>query len=381
MQITTKIVQAGLVTDKTTGAISTPIYQTATFRHPALGESTGYDYSRTKNPTRQAVEIAIATLEEGDAGYAFASGMAAITAIAMLYGSGAHLIITEDCYGGTYRVFEKIFKQFGLQVSYVNTADVQAVRSAITGDTRAIFLETPTNPLMKIADIQALVALAKEHQLQTIVDNTFLTPYLQKPLSLGADIVIHSGSKYLAGHNDVICGLIVAKGAELCSKLGFIQNSTGMILGPQDSWLLLRGIKTLAVRLDRQQENTLIIAQWLEKQKWVNKVYYPGLESSPQKELQNRQASGYGAMLSFEVCDAKLVPQILQRLKLIQFAESLGGVESLITFPFVQTHADIPLEIRLKLGVNEQLLRFSVGIESVTDLIEDLQQAVVHEIS
>lgn len=381
MQITTKIVQAGLVTDKTTGAISTPIYQTATFRHPALGESTGYDYSRTKNPTRQAVEIAIATLEEGDAGYAFASGMAAITAIAMLYGSGAHLIITEDCYGGTYRVFEKIFKQFGLQVSYVNTADVQAVRSAITDDTRAIFLETPTNPLMKIADIQALVALAKEHQLQTIVDNTFLTPYLQKPLSLGADIVIHSGSKYLAGHNDVICGLIVAKGAELCSKLAFIQNSTGMILGPQDSWLLLRGIKTLAVRLDRQQENTLIIAQWLEKQKWVNKVYYPGLESSPQKELQNRQASGYGAMLSFEVCDAKLVPQILQRLKLIQFAESLGGVESLITFPFVQTHADIPLEIRLKLGVNEQLLRFSVGIESVTDLIEDLQQAVVHEIS
>lgn len=381
MQITTKIVQAGLVTDKTTGAISTPIYQTATFRHPALGESTGYDYSRTKNPTRQAVEIAIATLEEGDAGYAFASGMAAITAIAMLYGSGAHLIITEDCYGGTYRVFEKIFKQFGLQVSYVNTADVQAVRSAITGDTRAIFLETPTNPLMKIADIQALVALAKEHQLQTIVDNTFLTPYLQKPLAWGADIVIHSGSKYLAGHNDVICGLIVAKGAELCSKLGFIQNSTGMILGPQDSWLLLRGIKTLAVRLDRQQENTLIIAQWLEKQKWVNKVYYPGLESSPQKELQNRQASGYGAMLSFEVCDAKLVPQILQRLKLIQFAESLGGVESLITFPFVQTHADIPLEIRLKLGVNEQLLRFSVGIESVTDLIEDLQQAVVHEIS
>lgn len=381
MQITTKIVQAGLVTDKTTGAISTPIYQTATFRHPALGESTGYDYSRTKNPTRQAVEIAIATLEEGDAGYAFASGMAAITAIAMLYETGAHLIITEDCYGGTYRVFEKIFKQFGLQVSYVNTADVQAVRSAITGDTRAIFLETPTNPLMKIADIQALVALAKEHQLQTIVDNTFLTPYLQKPLSLGADIVIHSGSKYLAGHNDVICGLIVAKGAELCSKLGFVQNSTGMILGPQDSWLLLRGIKTLAVRLDRQQENTLIIAQWLEKQKWVNKVYYPGLESSPQKELQNRQASGYGAMLSFEVCDAKLVPQILQRLKLIQFAESLGGVESLITFPFVQTHADIPLEIRLKLGVNEQLLRFSVGIESVTDLIEDLQQAVVHEIS
>lgn len=381
MQITTKIVQAGLVTDKTTGAISTPIYQTATFRHPALGESTGYDYSRTKNPTRQAVEIAIATLEEGDAGYAFASGMAAITAIAMLYETGAHLIITEDCYGGTYRVFEKIFKQFGLQVSYVNTADVQAVRSAITGDTRAIFLETPTNPLMKIADIQALVALAKEHQLQTIVDNTFLTPYLQKPLSLGADIVIHSGSKYLAGHNDVICGLIVAKGAELCSKLAFIQNSTGMILGPQDSWLLLRGIKTLAVRLDRQQENTLIIAQWLEKQKWVNKVYYPGLESSPQKELQNRQASGYGAMLSFEVCDAKLVPQILQRLKLIQFAESLGGVESLITFPFVQTHADIPLEIRLKLGVNEQLLRFSVGIESVTDLIEDLQQAVVHEIS
>ena len=198
---------------------------------------------------------------------------------------------------------------------------------------------------------------------------------------MGADRVIHSGSKYLAGHNDVICGLIVAKGAELCSKLAFIQNSTGMILGPQDSWLLLRGIKTLAVRLDRQQENTLIIAQWLEKQKWVNKVYYPGLESSPQKELQNRQASGYGAMLSFEVCDAKLVPQILQRLKLIQFAESLGGVESLITFPFVQTHADIPLEIRLKLGVNEQLLRFSVGIESVTDLIEDLQQAVVHEIS
>ena len=375
MQIATKIVQAGLATDKSTGAISTPIYQTATFRHPALGESTGYDYSRSKNPTREAVETAIAVLEEGDSGYAFASGMAAITAVIMLYGSGAHIIVSADCYGGTYRLLEKIFKQFRIQVTYVNSTDLHAVRSAITAKTTAILVETPTNPLMNITDIRGLAKLAQEYQLHTIVDNTFLSPYLQRPLTLGADIVIHSGSKYLAGHNDVVCGLVAARGAELCTKLSFIQNSTGMILGPQDSWLLLRGIKTLAVRLDRQQENALIIARWLEKQACIKKVYYPGLESHPHKKLQETQAAGYGAMLSFEVTEAALVGKILKNVCLIQFAESLGGVESLITFPAAQTHADIPEEIRQSLGITDKLLRFSVGIEAVDDIIADLQQS------
>ncbi len=379
MKFATKVAQSGLVTDKTTGALSTPIYQTASFRHPELGCSTGYDYSRTQNPTRKAVEEAVAALEEGHAGFAFASGMAAITAILMLYRPGDHLIVTEDCYGGTYRVLDKVFAHFGLTASFVDTSDIEQVRQAIQPATKAILLETPTNPLMKIADIKGIVALARENSqapVHVIVDNTFLSPYFQRPLSLGADIVIHSGSKYLAGHNDVICGIVVAKDAALCERIGFIQNATGAILGPQDSWLLLRGLKTLALRLRQHEQNALAIARWLTTHPSVTQVYYPGLAGHPGKEIHEGQASGYGGMLSFAVDHPRLPEQILRKVKVLQFAESLGGVESLITFPAVQTHADIPADIRNRLGISDCLLRFSVGIEDVEDLIADLAQAL-----
>ena len=379
MKISTKIVQSGLVTDKTTGAISTPIYQTATFRHPELGCSTGYDYSRSQNPTRKAVEEAIAALEEGHAGFAFASGMAAITAILMFYRSGDHLIITEDCYGGTYRILDQLFTQFGLSATFVDTSDTHQVRQALQPSTKAILLETPTNPLMKIADIRAITSIAHANNTQSIhviVDNTFLSPYLQRPLTLGADIVIHSGSKYLSGHNDVICGLAVARDPALCEKIRFIQNATGAILGPQDSWLLLRGLKTLALRLRQQEENALAVAKWLTTHPNVTKVYYPGLADHPGRKIQESQAAGYGGMLSFAVDHPRLPTQVLRKVKLLQFAESLGGVESLITFPAAQTHADIPTDIRERLGISDCLLRLSVGIEDVEDIIADLAQAL-----
>jgi cystathionine beta-lyase/cystathionine gamma-synthase len=379
VKFATKVVQAGLVTDKTTGAISTPIYQTATFRHPELGRSTGFDYSRTQNPTRKAVEEAVAALEEGHAGFAFGSGMAAITSLLMLYRPGDHIIITEDCYGGTYRILDKLFNQFGLTATFVDTGDLDQVQQALQPATKAILLETPTNPLMKIADIKAIVALARknsENSIHVIVDNTFLSPYLQRPLTLGADIVVHSGSKYLSGHNDVVCGLVVAKDAALCEKIGFIQNAAGAILGPQDSWLLLRGLKTLAIRLRQHEENALIVAKWLAAHPSVTKVYYPGLPDHPGKEIQDAQATGYGGMLSFVVDHPRLPAQILRKVKVLQFAESLGGVESLITFPAIQTHADIPADIRQRLGISDCLLRLSVGIEDVEDIIADLAQAL-----
>ncbi len=379
MKFATKVVQAGLVSDKTTGAISTPIYQTATFRHPELGRSTGFDYSRTQNPTRKAVEEAVAALEEGHAGFAFSSGMAAITSILMLYRPGDHIIITEDCYGGTYRILDKLFNQFGLTATFVDTGDLSQVQQALQPATRAILVETPTNPLMKIADIKAIVALAREnreHPIHVIVDNTFLSPYLQRPLILGADIVVHSGSKYLSGHNDVVCGIVVAKEAALCEKIGFIQNAAGAILGPQDSWLLLRGLKTLAIRLRQHEENALIVAKWLATHPSVTKVYYPGLPDHPGKEIQDAQAAGYGGMLSFVVDHPRLPAQVLRKVKVLQFAESLGGVESLITFPAIQTHADIPSDIRQRLGISDCLLRLSVGIEDVEDIIADLAQAL-----
>ncbi|HWR43918.1 PLP-dependent aspartate aminotransferase family protein [Sporomusa sp.] len=379
MKFATKVVQAGLVTDKTTGAISTPIYQTATFRHPELGRSTGYDYSRTQNPTRKAVEEAIAVLEDGHAGFAFSSGMAALTSVLMLYRPGDHIIITEDCYGGTYRILDKMFTQFGLTATFVDTGDITQVQQAILPATKAILLETPTNPLMKIADIKAIVDLARkssETPIHVIVDNTFLSPYFQRPLALGADIVVHSGSKYLSGHNDLICGLVVAKDAALCERIGFVQNAAGAILGPQDSWLLLRGMKTLALRLRQHEENALAVAKWLTSHPSVTKVYYPGLPDHPGKEIQDAQATGYGGMLSFVVDHPRLPAQVLRKVKVLQFAESLGGVESLITFPAIQTHADIPADIRQRLGISDCLLRLSVGIEDVEDIIEDLAQAL-----
>lgn len=376
MQLSSRIVHVGLCSDEKTGAISTPIYQTATFRHPGLGQSTGYDYTRSQNPTRQVLEEAIAGLEGGAAGFAFASGMAAVTAVLMLYRTGDHLVVVADCYGGTYRVLDKVFGQYGLDVTFVDISDTEEVADAVRPATRAVFVETPTNPLMKIADIGAIVELGRRLNLQVIVDNTFLTPYFQRPLELGADIVIHSGTKYLAGHNDLVCGLVVTRTPELGERVKFLQNATGGVLGPSDSWLLLRGMKTLALRMEKHNANARLVAKWLTKHPRVRRVYYPGLPDHPGRAVHERQASGYGGMLSFAVDEAPLVPQVLAGVKLIRFAESLGGVESLITFPSVQTHADIPAELREQLGINDRLLRLSVGIEAAEDIIGDLKQAL-----
>ncbi len=375
MNIATQAAQIGLEWDSRTGAVTVPIYQTATFRHPGLGQSTGYDYSRSGNPTRQALEEGIARLEGGGRGFAYSSGMAAIANLLLLFKKGDHLIVTEDLYGGTYRLFEQIFSQYDLSFTYVDTSDVDAVRAAIRPETKALFVESLTNPLLKVADIGALSALCRQHGLLHIVDNTFLTPYLLRPFDLGADITVYSATKYLAGHNDTVAGLAAVKDPQLAEKVYFHQNSVGAVLGPQDSWLTIRGMKTLSVRLDRQQENAGRIARWLADHPQVKKVHYPGLAGHPGHAILEREARGFGAMIAFEVTDPALVEQLLLKTSLISFAESLGGVETLITFPEVQTHADIEPAIRERLGINNVLLRLSVGIEDGDDLIADLAQA------
>lgn len=375
MKFASKVAQIGTCSDVKTGAVSTPIYQTATFCHPALGQSTGYDYTRSGNPTRKVLEEAIAELEEGCAGFAFSSGMAAITAVLMLYRAGDHLVVSEDCYGGTYRLLEKVFNTFGLEVTFAEGSDLAAVRAALRPQTKALFIETPSNPLLKVADLRALAGLAQERKIELIVDNTFMTPYFQRPLTLGADLVIHSASKYLAGHNDLIAGLVAARTPELAERVRFIQNAAGAVLGPNDSWLLIRSLKTLALRMRKHDENARLLAVWLERQEWAEQVYYPGLDAHPGKAVQESQADGFGGMISLRVKSAELAAQILQNVRLFRFAESLGGVESLITLPAVQTHADVPPEVRERLGVSNELLRLSVGIEDADDLIEDLRQA------
>jgi cystathionine beta-lyase/cystathionine gamma-synthase len=376
MHISTQAVQVGLEWDTRTGSVAVPIYQTATFRHPGLGQSTGFDYSRSGNPTRQTLEDGIARLDGAARGFAYSSGMAAIANLLLLFKSGDHLIVTEDLYGGTCRLFDKIFSQYGLSFTYVDTSDAASVQAAITPDTKALFVETLTNPLLKFADLTALSSLCREHGLLLIADNTFLTPYLLRPLDLGADITVYSATKYLSGHNDTVAGLVAVKDPGLAEQVYFHQNAVGAVLGPQDAWLTIRGIKTLGIRLDRQQANALKIARWLAEQPLVRKVFYPGLETHPDHELMKRDAGGFGAMIAFEVDNHALVEQVLLKTQLISFAESLGGVESLITFPEVQTHADIPPELRARLGINNLLLRLSVGIEDCDDLIEDLRQAL-----
>jgi len=376
MKFETRCVQVGVSKTEQTGSISTPIYQTATFRHPGLGMTTGYDYSRSGNPTREQLEKAIANLEQGSKGFAFASGMAAFDAVLRLFNPGDHLIVSDDLYGGTYRILEHIYSKTGLSVTYVDTTDVKEVERVVSSNTKAIIIETPSNPLMKITDIQAVAKLAKKSNLMLIVDNTFMTPYWQCPLTLGADIVIHSATKYLGGHNDLVAGLAVVKDKSLGEQLYFIQNSVGSILGPQDSWLLLRGMKTLSVRLEKSQQNAFEIALWLKEHPKVSKVYYPGLVEHPGYELMKKNSNGFGGMVSFDVVDSALVEKVLFSLELITFAESLGGVESLITYPVKQTHADIPQEIRESKGLTNRLLRLSVGIEHVNDLIDDLDQVL-----
>ncbi|HZG83747.1 aminotransferase class I/II-fold pyridoxal phosphate-dependent enzyme [Paenibacillus sp.] len=374
--IESRLAQIGSLEDPQTGAVSYPIYHATAFRHPKLGQSTGFDYARTKSPTRKVLEEAFADLESGDAGFACSTGMAALQTIFMIFSSGDHLLVSLDLYGGTYRLLEQIMSRFGVSATYVDTNDLDALETNYReGATKAVLIETPTNPLMMITDLERVAAWAKKKGLITIVDNTLLTPYFQRPLELGCDIVIHSATKYLAGHNDVLAGLIVTKGEELSQKIAFLHNSIGAVLGPQDSWLLMRGLKTLALRMARHQENALKLSAWLSEHPMVAEVFYPALPSHPGHDIQNKQSSGNTGIFSFKMKDARTIEPILRHIKLIAFAESLGGVESLMTYPAVQTHADIPKEIRDKVGVDDRLLRFSVGIEHADDLIEDLRQA------
>lgn len=375
MNIESRLAQIGSIKEPVTGAVSYPIYNATAFRHPKLGESTGFDYSRTVNPTRKVLEEAIADLESGDAGFACSSGMAALQTVFALFSQGDHLLVSVDLYGGTYRLLEQVMTRFGITASYVDTNSLDQLNEHCQPNTKAILIETPTNPLMMITDLEKCCQWAKSKNLLTIVDNTLLTPYYQRPIELGADIVVHSASKYLGGHNDVLAGLIVSKGQSLSEQLAFLHNSIGAVLGAQDSWLLMRGMKTLALRMEKHQENALRIAKYLQEHPMVEEVYYPGLEDHPDYEIQQRQASGNTGIFSFRMKDARTIEPILRHIKLIAFAESLGGVESLMTFPSVQTHGDIPEEIRKKVGVDERLLRYSVGIEYADDLIADLEQA------
>lgn len=362
--------------DKRTGAISFPIYQSTTFKHPGLNESTGYDYSRLQNPTVEELEKTIAILEEGKEALAFSTGLAAIVCCIHLFKSGDHIILSEDLYGGTFRLFENVYNNFGVEATFVDTTNIEEVKLQVKENTKGILIETPSNPSMKVTDIRGISKIAKKNNLILIVDNTFLTPYYQKPLALGADIVVHSGTKYLGGHNDVLAGLIVANDEELIRRLRFIQVSTGATLAAIEAWLLLRGIKTLHIRLDRAQENAIKIAKWLGEHKKVSEVYYVGLEGHIGYKLNKSQSSGFGTTLSFRIKDKNLVPKILKTVKVISYAESLGGVETLITYPCTQTHADISSKIKKKLGIDECLLRISVGIENIDDLIGDLKHAL-----
>jgi len=376
MKIESRLAQIGSVSEPGTGAVNFPIYHSTAFRHPALGQSTGFDYARSKSPTRTVLEQAAAELESGDAGFAASSGMAALTTVFALFQQGDHLLVSLDLYGGTFRLLEQIMTRFGVSATYVDTNDLDALEEHRCPSTKAVLIETPTNPLMMVTDLAKASAWAKRHGLITIVDNTLLTPFFQRPLELGADIVVHSATKYLGGHNDVLAGLIVTKGKELSERMDFLHKSCGAVLGPQDSWLLMRGMKTLALRMERHEANALAVARYLQTHPLIAEVFHPGLPDHPGCGIQKTQASGNTGIFSFKVKDAALVEPILRHIKLIAFAESLGGVESLMTYPTVQTHADIPEEIRRKVGVDDRLLRFSVGIEHVDDLIADLSQAL-----
>jgi cystathionine gamma-lyase/homocysteine desulfhydrase len=373
----TKLIHGGISTDPATGAVSFPIYQVSTYKQEGVGGGhKGYEYSRTGNPTRFALEELIKDLEGGEAGFAFGSGMAAMTAVMMLFNSGDHVILTDDVYGGSFRVMTKVLNRLGIDSTFVDTSNLEAIISAIKPNTKAIHLEAPTNPLLKITDIEQVAKLAKEHGLLTIVDNTFSTPYWQNPIELGADIVLHSATKYLGGHSDVVAGLAVVNSKKLAEDLHFVQNSTGGVLGPQDSWLLIRGIKTLGIRMEETEKNTAAIVDFLQGHPAVKKVYYPGLETHPNHSIAKKQVRGFGGMVSFDVGSAENADKLLSKIHYFTLAESLGAVESLISVPARMTHASIPIERREELGITEGLVRISVGLEDVEDLIEDLKQAL-----
>ncbi|MED3733438.1 bifunctional cystathionine gamma-lyase/homocysteine desulfhydrase [Geobacillus stearothermophilus] len=375
MRRKTMLIHGGIAGDPYTGAVSVPIYQVSTYKQEEVGKHKGFEYSRTGNPTRAALEKLIADLEGGEAGFAFASGMAAITAVMMLFQNGDHIVLTDDVYGGTYRVMTNVLNRFGLEATFVDTSDVANIEAHIRPNTKAIYVETPTNPLLKITDLQA-AAIARARGLLLIVDNTFSTPYFQTPLALGADIVIHSATKYLGGHSDVVAGLAVVRTPELAERLHYVQNSTGGVLGPQDSWLLMRGIKTLGVRMEEHERNARAIAAFLAEHTSVARVYYPGLPNHPNHELAKQQMRGFGGMISFDVGSLERAENVLSRVRYFTLAESLGAVESLISLPGKMTHASIPKERREQLGITDGLIRLSVGLEDVNDLLDDLAQAL-----
>lgn len=372
----TALIHGGISIDERTGAVNIPIYQTSTYKQDGLGKMRGYEYSRTGNPTREALEALIRDLEGGYAGFAFGSGMAALTAVLSLLHSGDRVLISSNVYGGTFRLLSKVFDHFDFSYTIADTANLDVYESQITDDVKAVIIESPANPLMTVTDIAAVAEVSHRHGLLVIVDNTFMTPYLQKPLSLGADIVVHSATKYLGGHSDVVSGLAVVSTPELAEKIAFIQNSTGGVLGPFDSFLLIRGIKTLAVRLDRHVENAEKAAKFLSAHNAVKNVYYPGLPTAQGYEVNRRQAKNGGAMISFELHENYDIRKFFESLELISLAESLGGVESLVCHPATMTHASIPADIRKKVGITDGLIRLSVGIENIDDILADLAQAI-----
>ena len=372
-----KVVHGALGTEPLTGAVSMPIFQAATFRHPEFGQTTGFAYSRLENPTRLELERTMAILEGGIRGFAFSSGQAANMAVFSLLEPGDHIILSDDIYGGTFRIIGDVFGKYGIEHTYVDMSDLDAVQAAIQKNTKMFFIETPTNPMMKVADIHAVSEIAKGIGALTVVDNTFLTPYFQKPLTLGADIVTHSSTKYLGGHNDTISGIVVVKDdEEIAEKINIHIKSHGSQLAPLDSWLVLRGIKTLAVRMDKHNANAKKVAHWLREQKKVEKVYYVGFEDHKDYDVTLKQTTGFGGMISFTVDSEETVMKILKNVDMIMFAESLGGTETLITYPTTQTHEDTPEDVKEKLGITRSFLRMSVGIENPDDIIADLDRAM-----
>ncbi|MEE9179820.1 MAG: cystathionine gamma-synthase [Vicinamibacteria bacterium] len=376
MGFATDAIHAGQEPDPTTGAIVTPIYQTSTYVQQGLGRHRGFEYARTQNPTRSAVEANIAALEKGIGALAFSSGMAAISAVVTFMKQGERVVVTEDLYGGTYRLFERVLTQFGIRFSYVDSSRLDVVEKAMGEDVKLVFLETPTNPVLRLTDVKAVSDLAHRFKARVVVDNTFMSPFFQRPLELGADLVLHSATKYLNGHSDSIGGVVVAARKEDTEHLAFVQNAVGAILSPFDSWLLLRGTKTLALRMERHNTNAIALAAFLSKHPKVQKVYYPGLPEHPGHELAKQQMSGFGGMLSFETGSLEAAQRVLEGARVFSLAESLGGVESLISHPATMTHASIPVEDRLRFGVTDGLVRLSVGVEDLEDLQADLDQAL-----
>lgn len=375
-KLKTRMIHGGISTDSLTGAVSVPIYQTTTYKQNSLGQPKEYEYSRSGNPTRHALEELISDLEGGIQGFAFGSGLAGIHAVLSIFKSGDHLILANDVYGGTFRLVDKVLKPVGITYDLVDLSELEALKAAFKAETKAVYFETPSNPLLKVLDIKAISEIAKANHALTLVDNTFATPYFQRPLEQGADVVLHSGTKYLGGHSDVVSGLVTTNSKELAEQIGFMQNSIGGVLGPQDSWLVHRGIKTLALRMEAHAKSAQTIAEFLENSAQVAKVYYPGLKSHEGHEIAARQMDGFGGMISFELEDESKVKDFVEGLHYFTLAESLGGVESLIEVPSVMTHASIPKHLREESGIQDGLIRLSVGIEDIEDLLADLTQGL-----